>query len=361
MDTHDYDRITADQLTLARATDFARLTGLQAQFADLPDPGWYALRNFAPTFPKSLHADMLQKAAVAVGVSTDASWAGPLVVTQPLAEGFISLVRASSLIGLLNLRRVPLLGASLPVETTGATFGWVGENKPKVLSAGAFATLTLAWAKAAGIIAVSEELLQFAQPGNETSLRDVLVKGMQLFVDTEFTDQTVASTTARPGGLANGSPTAAASGTSSAAAATDIQAMVNAFVLVNPSLEDARFVMSPSVAIAVARAVNSTTLLATGGSLFGIPTVTTAAIGNKILLFDASQVVYGDDPAGVRIDVSRQALLMLDSAPSDPTIASDVFTSLWQKNLVAFKAEFPVRWRLARTDAARTLTGIAYV
>ena len=228
------------------------------------------------------------------------------------------------------------------------------------MSAGAFSTLTLASAKAAGIIAVSDELLEFAQPGNEVSLRDALVKGLQLFVDTEFTDQTIASTTARPGGLANGSPTAAASGTTSAAAATDIQAMVNAFVLVNPSLEEARFVMTPSVAIAVARAVNSTTLLATGGSLFGVPAVTTAAIGNKILLFDASQVVYGDDPAGVRIDVSRHATLQLDSAPSDPTVAADVFTPLWARNLVAFKAEYPIRWKLARTDAARTLTGIAY-
>ena len=179
--------------------------------------------------------DLIQKAAVSVGTSTDATWARPLAAVRPLAEGFIQLVRASSLIGRLGLRRVPLLNPSMPVETTGATFAWVGENKPKLLSAGAASTLSLPWAKAAGIIAVSDEFLQFAQPGNETSLRDVLVKGVQLFVDVEFCDQTVASTTARPGGLANGSPTAAASGTTSAAAATDLQAMVNAFVLVNPS------------------------------------------------------------------------------------------------------------------------------
>lgn len=93
----------------------------------------------------------------------------------------------------------------------------------------------------------------------------MLVKGAQLFVDTEFCDQTIASTTARPGGLANRSPTAAASGTTPAAAAADIKAMLNAFILVNPNLEDARFVMSPAVAVAVAIATASTTLLATGG------------------------------------------------------------------------------------------------
>ena len=90
-------------------------------------------------------------------------------------------MRASSLIGRLGLRRVPV--NRMPLETTGATFAWVGENKPKLLSAGAASTLSLPWAKAAGIIAVSDEFLQFAQPGNETSLRDVLVKGVQLFVD----------------------------------------------------------------------------------------------------------------------------------------------------------------------------------
>lgn len=66
------------------------------------------------------------------------------------------------------------------------------------------------------------------------------------------------------------------------------------------------------------------------------------------------------DPAGVRIDVSRQATLMLDSAPSDPTVASDIFQPLWKRNLAAFKAEYPIRWKLALTDAARTITGVAY-
>jgi HK97 family phage major capsid protein len=249
----------------------------------------------------------------------------------------------------------------MPVETTGALFQCTGENKPKLLSAPAFSTLSLPWAKAAGLIALSAELVELAQPGNVAALRDVLVKGAQLFCDVEFCDQAIAATTARPGGLANGSPTAAASGTTAAAALADIKAMLNAFILVNPSLEDARFVMSPNNAIAIAIATASTTLLATGGSLFGIPTVTTAAIGNKILLFDASQVVYGDDPAGVRVDVARHATLQLDSVPSDPTVAADIFTPLWQRDLVAFRVEYPIRWKLARTDAARTITGIAYV
>ena len=188
----------------------------------------------------------------------------------------------------------------------------------------------------------------------------MLVKGVTLFVDTEFCDQTVASTTARPGGLANGSPTAAASGTSEAACALDIKAQITAFTAVNANLEDARFVMSPATAIAAAIATKSTTS-GTGGSLNGVPVATTTAIGNKILLFDASQVVFGDDPAGVRIDTSNVALLQFDSAPSHPSVAGDITHNLWQRGDIAIRAEYPIRWKLARTDASRTLTGVAYV
>jgi hypothetical protein len=359
----DYERLstkTADDLANIRALDFARLVGLQMQFRDDPNRDVLALRNFPVLFPRSMNVDLFTKAAVSPMTSTDSTAAGPLAIVRPLLEGFIQLVRASALIGKLGLRRVPMLNASLPVETTSATFTWIGEGLPKPMAAGAYATLAVASAKAAGYITLTEELDRFMGPENAAGLRDVLVKGVQLFVDTEFCDQTIASTTARPGGLANGSPTAAASGTTEAACATDVKASLNAFVAVNPSLEDARIVMSPNTAIPVAIATKSTTLLATGGSLYGVPVVTTAAIGNKILFFDASQVVYGDDPAGVRIDLSRQATIQFDSTPSDPTTASDVFLATWQRGLVAFKVEYPIRWKLARTNAARTLTGVAY-
>lgn len=361
MTTDTLESFTASQLTNARSLDFARLTWLQAAFADRPDPRWYAFRNFAARFPRSMSVDLVEKAAVAVGTTADATFGGPLALVRPLAEGFIEFVRAASLIGKLGLRRVPMLSVSMPVETTASTgFAWIGEGLPKLLGAEGFATLVVAWAKTAGLIGLSDEVLRMALPGTEAAIRDVLVRGAQLFVDTEFTDQTIAATTTRPGGLANGSPTAAASGTTVAAAQTDIKAAIAAFVLVNPNLEDARFVMSPSIAVALAIATNSTSLLATGGTLYGIPVATTAAIGNKILLFDASQVVYGDDPGGVRIDVSRNAMIQFDSAPSDPNTAADVFLSTWQRGLVAFKAEYPIRWKLARTNAARVITGVAY-
>jgi hypothetical protein len=327
----------------------------------MPNPGWYALRNFSTEFPRSLSVDLVTKAAIAAGATTDATWAGPLAAVQPLAEGFVELARARTLIGRLGLRRVPMLNASMPVETTGAVFAWVGENKPKLLSAPAFATLSLPWAKTAGIIAVSDELLRFAQPGNEASLRDVLIKGTQLVVDTEFLRSNHRVLDGTPGGVGEWQPGGGGIG-HDAGGLRDRPPSGVQRVRAGESEFRRCSARHESEHCDCGRTGDEFhNVAATGGSLFGVPTVTTAAIGNKVLLFDTSQAIYGDDPTGVRIDVSRHASVMLDSVPSDPTVPGDIFHGLWQRGLVAFKAEYAVRWKLARTDAARVITGCAYV
>ena len=74
MDTTDFlSTKTAADLDHIRSLDLARVIGLQAKFADRPNPLWYALRNHATEFPRSLHLDLIAKAAMAVGTSTDAT------------------------------------------------------------------------------------------------------------------------------------------------------------------------------------------------------------------------------------------------------------------------------------------------
>ena len=254
METTEFDRITADQLTHIRSLDFARLIGLQAKFAGNPDPHWYALRNFRDGI----------SAVAPCGPRHESS-------SRSRNNSRCNLGRTTSRGSTVGGRIYPVGACEVPSRQTrpAARTGrtrpcrWKprarclrgsGENKPKLLSAPAFATLSLPWAKAAGIIAVSDEVLALRAAGQ----RDVAPRGAgqrhAVVCRYRIHRPIDRSYDGAAWGLANGSPTAAASGTTSAAAATDIQAMVNAFVLVNPSLEDARFVMSPSVAIAVARA-----------------------------------------------------------------------------------------------------------
>jgi hypothetical protein len=66
------------------------------------------------------------------------------------------------------------------------------------------------------------------------------------------------------------------------------------------------------------------------------------------------------DEGGVEIDISREASLSLDSAPTDPADATAVYTSLWQANLVALRVERWITWGKARSTAVDRITSAAY-
>jgi hypothetical protein len=67
------------------------------------------------------------------------------------------------------------------------------------------------------------------------------------------------------------------------------------------------------------------------------------------------------DENGVEIDISREASLQLDSAPTDPVDATATLTSLWQANLVALRVERWITWGKARSTSVDRITGVAYV
>jgi hypothetical protein len=48
----------------------------------------------------------------------------------------------------------------------------------------------------------------------------------------------------------------------------------------------------------------------------------------------------------------------MDSDPANPTIDSTVLVSLWQRNLVGFRAERTMSWARRRTSAVAYLTGV---
>ena len=90
-----------------------------------------------------------------------------------------------------------------------------------------------------------------------------------------------------------------------------------------------------------------------GGSIFGIPAVTSATAGALILLLNTREILVADD-GDVAIDTSRHATLEMNSAPGDPPVETGVFTSLWQHNLVGLRAERTINWKRA---TANCLTG----
>lgn len=304
------------------------------------------------------------KAAVAVGTTTDATWAGPLVVTTPLNE-FLELLRPRTLLGQIpGLRQVPF-NVSVPTQTTGGTYSWVGQNKPKPVTKADYSTVTVPFAKAAGIIVISEELAILSSPSAEGLVREEMIAGMAQFLDTQFVDPAKAvDANVSPASITNGAATIASSGVTGAAAKVDLASRVAVFAAANIPLAGSVWLMNDSNAFGIAMSVNALGqplfpgMTAQGGTLFGMPVIVSNNVGLRVILVHAPSILFADE-GGVRIDVSREASVQMDGAPTDTVDATTVYLSLWQRNLIGLKAERFITWIRARAAAVTYITTAA--
>lgn len=313
-----------------------------------------------------LHAEFT-KTAVAAGTTTDSAWAGPLVPITPLASEFVDLLRPQTLIGRIQgLRRVPF-NVSVPKTTGGGAVSWVGQAKPKPVRALAFGTVTLPFGKAAGIVVLTKELVKLSSPAAQETVRSTMVDTMRVFLDTQFIDPTVAvSAGVSPASITNGVTGTAASGTTEAAARADLRAAVAVMAAANYPISELTWILSESVAFTLGTMVNALGqpafpgLTVTGGNILGIPAVTSNVVGAQIVIAHANSVLYADD-GQTEVDVSEQASVQMDDAPTDPLTSTQVMVSLWQANLVGLRFDRFATWLKARTDAVHRIHTVAYV
>lgn len=341
------------------AMALARCNGNSYEAAQYAKSAW-------PDQPE-VEALLVQKAAVAPGTTTDATWAGPLAPVVPLVNEFIELLRPQTLIGRLGgLRRVPF-NTSVPKATNGGAVSWVGQAKPKPVRALAFGTVTLPFAKAAGIVVLTKELVKLSSPSAQETVRDTMIDTMRVFLDTQFIDPTVAiSANVSPASITNGVTGTAASGTTEAAARADLRAAVAVMAAAGYDISQLTWILSESVAFTLGTMVNALGqpafpgLTVTGGNLLGIPAVTSQPTGAQIVLAHTPSVLYADD-GQTEIDVSEQASVQMDDAPTDPLTSTQVMVSLWQANLVGLRFDRFATWLKARTDAVHRIHTVAYV
>jgi HK97 family phage major capsid protein/HK97 family phage prohead protease len=306
------------------------------------------------------------KAAVAAGTTTDATWAGPLAPTQTAVNEFLELLRPRTLIGRVpGFRQVPF-NTAVPSQTGGGTYSWVGQGNAKPVTSAAFATVTVPFAKAAGIIVLTEELVRLSTPSAEATVREEMIAGMGAFLDTQLVDPAVAAVAnVNPASITNGAATAAASGVTGAAARADLAARVATFTAANIPLDGSVWLMSDSNAFGLGLSLNALGqplfpgMSRDGGSIMGIPVIVSNNVGNRIILVHAPSILYADE-GGVQIDVSREASIQMDSAPSNPSDATTVLVSLWQRNLVGLRAERMITWIRARTAAVTYISAASY-
>jgi len=309
------------------------------------------------------NVDLIIRAAVTPGTTTDPAWAGALVTVTNLTNEFIELSRAASIIGRVpGLRSVPF-NVSVPIVTAGGTYKWVGQAKSKPVSKMQFGSTSLGMAKAAGIIVLTEELVRSSQPSAEMIVRDEMVRGIAAFLDQQFTDPAVAAVAdVNPASITNGAPTAVSTNDPG----KDLAAIVGHFGAAALPLSGLTVIMSETNAYAMG--AHKTALGpsdfpgvgATGGSANGVSIVGSNTVGTNVIGIAPGYVLIADD-GGVSIDVSREATVQMNDAPASPADpATSVWTSFFQDNLVGLRAERFINWKKANAQAVYYLTGAVY-
>ncbi|VWD62949.1 phage-like protein [Burkholderia lata] len=308
--------------------------------------------------------EIVLKAAVAAGTTTDPAWAGPLVQYQDMAAEFIELLRPATIVGRIEgLRRVPF-NVRIPGQATGSSVGWVGEGKPAPVSALAFNTTTLGFSKVAGIVAITEELARFSTPSAEGVIQQDLISTISQFLDGQFIDPSVeaGANGLSPASITNGVKAIPASGKDAEAVRADVKKVFQAFIKANLSVAGAVWIMSETTALSLSLMLNVMGqpefpgLTMAGGTFFGLPAILSQTVGNNIVLTKASEILFADD-GGVTLDVSREASLQMDSAP---VAGATELVSLWQSGFIAMKAERFINWKRRRVEGVQYISGAAY-
>ena len=303
--------------------------------------------------------ELVLKAAVAAGTTTDATWAGPLAPITPLANEFIALLRPATILGKVpGFVQVPF-NVSVAAQTGGGSYSWVGQGAPKPVGKLAFSTVTLGITKCAGIIVITLELARNSSPSAETVIRNDMIAGIAAFLDSEFIDPAKAAVAGvSPGSVTNAVTPITTAGTSPANARTDIQALANAMTIAGISTAGAVVILSETNALALSNALNPLgqplfpNMAPGGGTILGYQAIPSQSAGTTVALVQPSAILYADD-GGVTIDASQEASLQMDSAPMAVPDATVVMTSLWQNNLVGLRAERFINWKKARAGVVQ--------
>lgn len=365
--------ITAPRENLEPGINFARLAKCKA-IAKLDD-NFDNPRHVA----RSLYGEnssifgYLQKAAVPAATTTDEAWAGFLVGDESsVFTDFVEFLRPQTILGRFGTNGVPALRSvpfrvRLSSQTSGGEGYWVGQGKAKPLTQFAGTSTTLEPLKVANIAVATMELLRDSSPSAERMIRDELAAALRARLDIDFIDPAkTAVANESPASITNGIAPLASSGCDADAIRCDISAAFGAFADASNPLNSGVWIMGSRTAIALWQVRNPLgqrefpDVTMTGGTFEGLPVIVSDFVPEGVVaLVNAGDIWFADD-GGISVDMSREASLEMDDAPSHdsdtPTPAALV--SLWQTNSVGFRAERTVNWARRRDSGVVVMTGV---
>jgi HK97 family phage major capsid protein len=298
------------------------------------------------------------KAAVPAGVTTVEAWAGALVDPTNLASEFIDHLRPQTILGKFGTDGIPSLhmipfNVRVVGQNNDGDAYWVGQGKPKPLTALNFSPTTHGFAKVATIGVLSQEVVRFSTPSADMLVRNGLSKAVTRRIDIDFIDPAqAAQANVNPASITNGLTALSPSGTTADAARTDLARLLKEFLDENQNVASLVLIMPNALALSLSLMRNSLgnkefpDLTMNGGRLEGIPVIASqyaanaSGGGNLVIAVNADEIFLSDDGA-VTVDVSTEASLEMSDTPTQNGAAGSGATmvSLWQNNLIGYRAE----------------------
>lgn len=327
-------------------------------------------------FGSRRNIESVMKAAVAAGDTQDSTWAKPLVEYNDYAGDFVNFLRPRTLLGQFGtngipaLRRIPF-NVHIKGQTAGGTGYWVGEGKPKPVTAFGFNDVYHGWYKVAAISVLTDDLIRFSNPSAETYVRDSLADVLVERMDTDFIDPTFAgSANVSPASITNGVTPVTSSGNTADDIRADIVSLFAASDAANHNFDSPVLIMRSKTARAVA-AMTSTlsapefpNMGPRGGSIAGIPVLTSnyvpsASGGDYVVLANASDIYFSDDGQAT-VDFSNQASLQMADNPTNDSVTPTAtsLVSMYQTDSTAIRAHRFVNWSKRRSTAVAVLDGV---
>lgn len=315
------------------------------------------------------------KAAVTAGGTASGNWAENLVGdTSSIYADFVEYLRPQTILGkfgangIPSLRRVPFR-VPLVGQTDGGDGYWVGEGKPKPMTAFDFSRTVLEPLKVANIAALTMEVLRDSSPSAEMIVRDGLAAALRERLDTDFISPTkAASAGVSPASITYGVTAPNSAGNTADDIREDIRTIFGTFIAANNAPTSGVWIMSATTALGVSLMMNPLGqpefpgISMNGGTLFGLPVIVseyvpTVSAGGYVFLVNASDIYLADD-GGISIDMSREASLEM----KDSSLTQDALTgtgtslvSMFQTNSVAFLAERTINWAKRRASAVAAI------
>lgn len=297
----------------------------------------------------------LEKAAVGAGHTDDSAWAGGFR-SDAVVAGFIELLKSRSVLARLLGDGMAVFPFRVPlaVTTADATAFTVGEGAATPLSSLQISGDALTESKAAGLVVVTERLLNAGGAALEGLISRSLRDAVASTIDSSFLTT-----------LKTGLTPTTSSGTSAKHAAADLNVLLTA--VATTGAERLFFLAAPDVANSAATLTSSSGAFVfpamgpAGGEMAAVPTLVSNQLGTgELILVDASGLAGNIED--IRVEVSTDTSVeMADNPAQDsltPTGASLV--SLWQTHSVGFMARSFFGTLRARDSAVAIVDNIAW-